>query len=108
LGESHEETFCCLMKYKIFLEEAALSELTEIAKWYEMQNKGLGHSFLAELGNTLSILTFTPKIYSVAYKKIRRARIKQFPYKVFYSIDKLTVHILRVLHSRRNPNEWKN
>jgi plasmid stabilization system protein ParE len=96
------------MKYKLSFKEKASHELMEIHNWYELQHKGLGESFLDSVNNSLAVMTFAPRIYPVVYRQIRRASIKRFPYSIFYIVDEIAIRILRILHNRRDSNEWKN
>jgi toxin ParE1/3/4 len=39
---------------------------------------------------------------------MRRARVRRFPYGVFYLVTDSTIVVVGVLHGRRSPRQWKS
>jgi plasmid stabilization system protein ParE len=49
-----------------------------------------------------------PEIHAVLHRDIRRAKVKKFPYNVYYRVRPDRVEVIAVLHGRRDPSIWKN
>lgn len=86
------------------LTELAAGELAEIRNHYRAIGEDLEHRFLDQLDLVMErLLTFPNGAPPVdGFPGVRRARMRQFPYGVFYRLDGHDILILRVLHSRRD------
>jgi len=40
--------------------------------------------------------------------RVRRARVKRFPYGIFYTVDRETVRVIAVLRNARGAHWWKS
>ena len=94
------------MKQVIFRREARADAL-EAYRWYEKQEVGLGAEFRAELRATVERIIGRPLAYRALHRDTRRARMKRFPFSVFYRDYAEAVVVVAVLHSRRHPKRWK-
>lgn len=90
------------MKQVIFRPEARRDAL-EAHRWYEAQAPGLGAQFRDELEATLEGICETPTAFPVLLRDTRRARLRRFPYGVFFREYDETVVVVAVLHGRRDP-----
>ena len=75
--------------------------------WYEREEPGLGFVFLNQLRDTYVRILDHPLGYQELRSGIRRALIKQFPYAIYFAIERDVVLILGVLHTARDPAEWQ-
>ena len=91
------------MPYKIEIRQLAVVEILEAYDWYELQQKGLGADFLAELDSFYKGLQSNPKTYSYYIKPIRQGKINRFPYLVVYEIFETTIVVYSVFMARQNP-----
>ena len=91
------------MKYKIIIRPEAEYDLKETFSWYEDKRKGLGHVFLLQVDAGLRFIERNPEIHPAEYKETRKHLIKRFPYKIIYLIEKQTIIILAVIHTKRSP-----
>jgi len=48
-----------------------------------------------------------PESYQVAYRDVRRAVVKRFPYAVYYRVISSRVVVTAIFHVRRDPKSWQ-
>ena len=75
--------------------------------WYESRRQGLGAVFLRSLDACFDRLRREPEIYAVQYDRVRRVRVRRFPYWVYYVIRDHRVDVLSVYHERRRPRVFE-
>ncbi len=93
--------------YEIRLRSEAEKDIGGAAFWYENQREDLGAQFLDEILDTLKAVAQQPSLFPVVYRGTRRALIHKFPFGIYHQISKKTVIILAVMHSSRNPQNWR-
>jgi len=89
-----------------FLPEAEM-EMFEAELWYGQQRKGLDEEFIQSIKDSIHRLHENPTMYPIVYRSLRRALVRKFPYAVYYTTDKSTIHIVAIFHTKRNPQSWK-
>jgi len=94
------------MAFRLKFSARALREIGEAQTWYETQNPGLGEEFVAAIALQLKRLEQAPLLYAEVIPKVHRALLPRFPYGLFYVVREDLVHILAVLHDKRNPRQW--
>jgi toxin ParE1/3/4 len=47
-----------------------------------------------------------PEAFAVAHGRVQRARLRRFPYSVFYTIREDFIDVLAVYHARRRPRRF--
>lgn len=96
------------MSRRLELHEGAKAEVGEAARWYESERRGLGLEFMAALDHAFEDLLFMPEMWPLWREGLpwRRARVKRFPYVVFYRVMDGTVRVVAVAHTRRKPGYW--
>ena len=65
----------------------ASADVVEAFSWYDGQRAGLGEEFLADLDATLGLLQRMPESCPVAYRDLRRALLRHFPYAIYYATE---------------------
>ncbi|PZR71984.1 MAG: addiction module toxin RelE [Chthoniobacterales bacterium] len=90
----------------IFKPEAE-RDLTEAYEWYEERDKGLGSEFIRAVDTCASQIQRHPEMYPVAYRDVRQAVTRRFPYSIFYLVEEDTVVIVSVFHASRDPRIGK-
>jgi len=87
----------------------AKEDIREAARWYNKQSPGLGNRFTAEVRESVRFIRQNPTACNIRYDKVRTAVLKVFPFMIHYTIDESskTVVIAAVLHTNRDPKEWK-
>jgi len=94
-----------MKRYFIKIDTEALSDIQEIADWYEAQKEGLGYKFRSTVIEQIDRLTSNPQLFATRYREIRCMLVKKFPYMVHFYINSqtFTVEILAVISTDRNP-----
>jgi plasmid stabilization system protein ParE len=92
----------------LLVQPEAEVDLAESFRWYEARQEGLGHEFLEAVSSTFDRICEEPSRYPVVYRHARRALLRRFPYAVLYVPRGETVHVLAILHQRRNPRLTQN
>jgi toxin ParE1/3/4 len=75
------------LSYEVQVRRAAELDAAEVQLWYETQQRGLGAQFHSELSRLIDRLAENPLIYQVAYRDIRRAMVRRFPYLIWYHVN---------------------
>jgi len=85
----------------------AQADLLEARDWYGRQRTGLGQEFVDAVDELFDRIRADSKFYAETIQKIRRGKLRRFPYVVYYrSLDDRT-EILAVLHGSRDPRVWQ-
>jgi len=95
------------MSLRLMVRAEAEQDLAEARDWYDRQQAGLGGEFLTGVEEMFDRLRDSPQLYAVGYKGIRPARLRRFPYVVYYRITDKAVEVVAVLHGSRHPRVWR-
>lgn len=95
------------MTRRLALQPEAESDTRSTRRWYERQSPGLGHEFLRAVEAILARVERTPELYAAVDQATRRARVRRFPFAVYYEIEADRIVIYAVWHYRRDPAEWQ-
>ena len=96
------------MAYTVKIEPEALADIQDITNWYNEMKNGLGKKFQTATIKQIDCLKKNPLAYSIRYEQIRCTPVKRFPYLVhfFADIKMMTVEVLAVISTDRNPKIW--
>ena len=91
------------------VHEAAENELLEGAKWYEVQQSGLGEQFVDEYQAAILRILAAPMSFARlettrSRRNIRRCFLRRFPYFLAFELKDDEVIVLAVAHTKRRPN----
>ena len=81
-------------------------ELNEAAQYYDLENPGLGSSFLREVDRCLQSIEAHPEAGVVLRGSVRRRLLRRFPYALLYKITPSSIRILAVMNLKRRPTYW--
>ena len=81
-------------------------ELNEAAKYYDLEDPGLGAAFLVEINRCLQAIQAAPEAGTILRGTARRRLLRRFPYALLYKIKPNGIRILAVMNLRRRPNYW--
>ena len=87
----------------VVLTPAAQAEVIEAQDWYEREAPGLGASFRAEVERVVHRLAANP----LQFPDVRRARLRTFPYGLFFWVVDDGVFVIACFHSSRDPRVWR-
>ena len=98
---------------RLSIDPAAEDELRAAVAWYEMQQRGLGARFFAEVGRLLDLILRHPGIGSPvprvrAEYGTRRVPLRRFPYFVVYRERREDIHVIAIAHASRKPGYWRH
>jgi toxin ParE1/3/4 len=91
----------------IFLPAARL-ELIAAQDWYEKEAPGLGARFGAEVDYQVGRIASNPFQFPVVLEDVRRARLRRFPYGLFFRTRGEGAYVIACFHSSRDPFVWKS
>ena len=94
------------MTPRFIVRSPAEADLAEAFEWYEQRSRGLGLEFLRAVDVTFAIIARTPQLFPRVHHEIRRARLRRFPYGVFFLEQAGTISVLAVMHAHRDPRRW--
>jgi plasmid stabilization system protein ParE len=87
---------------------AAAADIDEAFLWYERQQPGLGHDFLAAVQATLDGIAEHPLRHPVVRRNTRRSLLRRYPYAIYYRVYDDLVVVVACMHARRNPRRWQS
>ena len=96
------------MSLPVVLRPEASRDAGEGRDYLEAQRPGLGQAFVARLNEVLARIGAAPLIYTEAWRNVRAARLRKFPYVVYYRVHDDRVEVLAVMHGGRAAAAWKS
>lgn len=96
------------MSLPVVLRPEASQDVEQARDYLELQRQGLGQAFLNRVNETLQRIRDMPRMYGVAWRNVRAARLRQFTYVVYYRIHRRDVEVLAVMHGSRDTPVWKS
>ena len=81
-------------------------ELNEAAQYYNVEEPGLGSSFLQEVERCFQSIGAHPEAGAVLRGSVRRRLLRRFPYALLYKIKPSGIRILAVMNLTRRPSYW--
>lgn len=92
---------------KVVIMPAARREIIDARNWYNGEVNGLGARFVDELDHQIERIITGPDQFPVMEADVRRARLRHFPYGLFFRQIEQTIYVLACFHSSRNPAIWR-
>ena len=93
--------------FTVVFTQAASAELIDAQDWYEGEASGLGRRFLLAVDAQLERMTASPRQFPIVFKNVRRARLRRFPYSLFFSIEADALLVIASFHASRDPLQWQ-
>jgi plasmid stabilization system protein ParE len=87
----------------VLFRDAAELDVIAAEDWYESQRDGLGSEFREAVDAVISRIADHPLVYPERYRGVRRARVRRFPYVVWYRAHENVVVVLACVHGSRDP-----
>jgi plasmid stabilization system protein ParE len=94
------------MAFEIRFSPRAVIEIEEALNFYLLRSESAASNFTLNLNRTISLLERYP-FFLVVYKNIRAIKIKNYPYRLFYTFDENNreIEILACFHTSQNPKK---
>ena len=83
----------------------AFIDLLEATAWYHEHSPGRQKDFLDEIERTLNFIRNNPSQYRRVGRSIRRAKVRSYPYSIFYYVLKDRIMVIGCLHNARNIDD---
>jgi plasmid stabilization system protein ParE len=93
--------------FPLVVRPEAQADLIEARDWYTTQRAGLGDQFVDAVEELLLQVRAAPEFHARALENVRRAKVRRFPYVVYYRILEDRTEVLAVLHGSRDPRVWQ-
>ena len=93
----------------VITEPEAEHEWNEAVDWYDQREPGVGLRFNAVVRDYLKALAAQPERFPLVGRFTRKAKIKDWPYSIFFVVDDAhrQIKIVAVWHGKRNPAELR-
>jgi plasmid stabilization system protein ParE len=92
---------------QVIFTPSARAELVEAQDWYESKYPGLGTRFREELEATVRRLQENPHQFPVVFRGVHRARLRKFPYGLFFHVEISALVVIACFHGSRDPQRWE-
>jgi toxin ParE2 len=89
------------------LLRVAERELQEAAEFYHHQSPSLGDRLIRDFLTLVERLGYFPESGPKLSRRLRVARLKDFPYNIVYQIEPYSIVVVAVAHQSRKPGYWK-
>lgn len=90
------------------LLRVAERELQESAQFYNGERPGWGDRLLIDFGAVMERLVLYPKSGILVVRRVRVARLSDFPYNVVYKIEPGAILVIAVAHQSREFGYWRD
>jgi len=90
----------------IRVRQRAEADIVDAYAWYDARAIGLGEAFLRAVDACMARIARDPEAYVIVHERVHRARLRRFPYSVFYVIREDALDVLAVYHGRRRPRRF--
>jgi len=87
---------------------AARLEVIEAQDWYEKEKAGLGAEFRAEIDYQVERILANPLQFPRMLADVHRAKLRRFPYGLFFRSSDEAIYVIACFHSSRNPIVWQS
>lgn len=95
------------MRRHLVLRPKAEADLLQARDWYEQESLELAEAFADSFEEMIARIEAMPELYVVVLENIRRAKLRRFPYLVYYRVFPQLIEVLGVLHGSRDSPAWK-
>jgi mRNA-degrading endonuclease RelE of RelBE toxin-antitoxin system len=97
------------LHFYLKIDVDALNDIQETFEWYEIQLKGLGIRYKAQVKKQINSLKKDPYLFNVKYNEIRCRKIEKFPFLIHYLINENTntITVFAILNTSRSPKIWE-
>ena len=95
------------MKYSLVFHRDVENDIHDSFTWYEGHRSGLGNDFILSLEATLENIRRNPERFPNSVENTKKALVFRFPFVIIYQILESKILVIAVLHSSRNPQNYK-
>lgn len=95
------------MSLLVVFRPEAQADLLQTREWYEQQQPGLGDAFSNKAEEAIVRIQKMRRMYASVFRDVRRAKIRRFPYLIYYRLQQDRIEVIAVLHGSRDPRRWQ-
>lgn len=95
------------MSLAIVFRPEAKADVLAAHDWYEQQQSGLRAGYVDALNVLLDRIKTMPRMYAAVLRNARRAKLRTFPYLIYYRVHADRIEVVAVLHGSRDPKRWQ-
>jgi plasmid stabilization system protein ParE len=95
------------MGLRVVLRPETEADLSQARDWYEQDGPELATAFVDSFEAVIALVEAMPQLYAVAFKNIRRAKLRRFPYLIYYRVLSDRIEVIGVLHGSRDSHVWQ-
>jgi plasmid stabilization system protein ParE len=92
---------------QVIFTPAARAELVEAYDWYESRHPGLGVRFRGEVEAAVLRFRENPHQFPIVFEDVHRARLRKFPYGLFFRVEIGALIVIACFHGSRDPRQWE-
>ena len=81
----------------------ARAEYDDAIDWYEAKGAGLGRELEKEVDAVVGQIREFPEKFRHFRPRVRVARVRRFPYSIYFAEAGNVIGVLAVFHAKRNP-----
>jgi plasmid stabilization system protein ParE len=96
------------MSLPLVVRAAAQLDMLAARDYYEQRLAGLGDEFVTAAEQLFERIAGMPQMYGVVSGDVRRAKLRRFPYVVYYRVLTDQVVVLAVLDGRSASQAWQS
>lgn len=82
-------------------------DLVSALNYYEQISPKLADRFRENIDQKFDQIVERPESFPTDVEAIRFAKIKRFPYLIFFVVKEKTVLVIAILHGAMNPQAWR-
>lgn len=84
------------------------SDIDDAVDWYRRKSPTLGARFARAVDKALDSIEAMPNSFPMVDEFVRVAKLRKFPYGIYFELDGNEVLIFCVCHLSRDPKIWKS
>lgn len=93
--------------WEVVFRPEARRDIVRATKRYKKENARTGQQFAVAVDATLAHVLENPFLHAIVKRQTRRARVRGFPYGLYYRIGDDHVVVTACTHFRRHDRHWR-
>lgn len=92
---------------KCGLASPARDEYREAAWFYLQVSPRIAAAFINQIEASVAQIRANPLTWRIVQADVRRYLVKQFPFGIYYTVERDEVVIWAIMHLQRKPHDWR-
>jgi plasmid stabilization system protein ParE len=93
--------------YNLELSNEAEDDFDESYEYYSFKSTKIADNFFNIINASFSDISNNPFQYQNIFKDVRKYVVRKFPFIIYYQINNISIRIIAIFHTSRNPLIWK-